>query len=321
MKCLVTGGAGFIGSHLVEKLLATGYQVRVLDDFSTGSRENLRAVLENKSYADCFELIEGDLRDNAVCLDASREASLVFHLAAMTSVPDSFENVAQTNEVNISGFVNILQAAVANRVHRFIYSSSSAVYGNHTSLPATETQLCQPSSPYGLSKVYNELYAGLISAAEEINCIGLRYFNVYGPRQSSDGLYASVIATWLNALVSDSSINIYGDGSNTRDFSFVADVVEANLLAARAQVDNDIMNIASGDSISLIELYEVMVRIYQDMGFHFSGAEKYLSPRKGDIEHSSADITLAGHLLGFVPATELQVGLRKLIESKLKEIS
>lgn len=318
MKCLITGGAGFIGSHLLHKLLADGHDVRVLDDFSTGSRHNLSPPAQQQRFLDRLEVIEGDIRDKATCLQASRSCTHVFHLAAQTSVPTSIDNPELTLDINVAGFKNILDACVTNETRQFVYSSSSAVYGDSSGRTNKEEADCQPETPYGESKLENERYAEKITKIANINCIGLRYFNVFGPRQQSGHSYSAVIPNWINAIVRNEPISIFGDGSNTRDFLSIRDVIKANVVASESDIRNAVVNIASGHSISLIELYEIMVETYRGMKFDYSRTAKYYDSRKGDISRSNADIEKAKRLLAYRPSDDLQASITEMFELRLR---
>lgn len=309
-KWVVTGAAGFIGSNLTARLLALGKSVVGVDNFSTGTRKNIEDIMLSLSpeARARFSLLEGDVRDTGVCLAACEGASVVLHHAAQISVPLSVENPSETFSVNSEGFLNVLEAA---RVHgcRVVYASSSAVYGDLPEFPKSETSPTAPLSPYGLSKLENEQRASLYWRLYGVPTVGLRYFNIYGPRQDPKGAYAAVIAAWGEAFRSGNRPVVHGDGSATRDFCFVEDVVEANLLAATTddpRVPGEVFNIATGTSVSLLELYQTFRRI--------AGSEHdaplFAPPRLGDIPHSAANITKARELLGFAPRFSLEEGLR-----------
>ncbi len=316
MKCLITGGAGFIGSHLLQRLLAGGHHVRVLDDFSTGHRHNLSPSVQQQCFLERLDIIEGDIRNIDTCVQASRDCSHVFHLAAQTSVPASIDNPELNFDINVSGFEKILDACIVNKVQQFVYSSSSAVYGNNYGL-ANEDQNCQPDTPYGRSKLENEIYADTITKTEKINCIGLRYFNVFGARQGGGYSYSPVVPNWIEAIIKNEPVQIFGDGSNTRDFLPVRDAVNAYMLTIDCNIRNSVVNIASGHSISLIELYKVMVETYRELGFEYSRKAVHSSPRKGDIVDSIADIGKAKRLLAYEPTNDLQACIREMFELRL----
>lgn len=281
-KVLVTGGAGFIGSHLCHRLVELGAKVTVLDNLSTGSRDNL-ATVKNE-----ITLIEGSITDYQTCLDATREKDLVFHLAAFVSVPASVEKPLACHEVNITGTANLLEACRANKIGRFVFSSSSAVYGNHEGVCDEKTP-CQPTSPYGLSKWVGELYCRQYAQGYGVGTVCLRYFNVYGQRQSPQGAYAAVVAKFAHQLKNDLPVTIFGDGSQTRDFIPVAKVVEANLSLAQlppAAMTGEAYNIATGTSTSLLELYRTLKTDHPGT----TSTLEFRPARPGDIGHSAASV-------------------------------
>jgi UDP-N-acetylglucosamine/UDP-N-acetylgalactosamine 4-epimerase len=314
-RWLVTGGAGFIGSHLVDALLKSGQLVVVLDDFSTGHRRNLDAVRSavGPDAASRLEVIEADIRDPAACARAMRAVQFVLHQAALGSVPRSIEKPMPTHEVNVTGFLNILQAAHAAGVRRVVYASSSSVYGDHPDLPKREGQLGRQLSPYAASKYCDEIYANAFAQCYGLELIGLRYFNVFGPRQDPDGPYAAVMPRWFSALLRQQPVEIYGDGETSRDFCYVANVVQANVLAAttsRAEALGTVYNVALGDRTTLNQLF-VLIR-EQVARFRPEAAAlrpEHLGARPGDIRHSLADITRARELLGYEPTHTIRQGL------------
>lgn len=294
---LVTGAAGFIGSHLVQALLLREQRVIGLDNFSTGRRENLKH----------FDFLEGDIRDPAQCRQACQGVDYVLHQAAQVSVPGSIADPAGNHATNVTGFLNMLLAARDAGVKRFVYASSCAVYGDCKQLPNVEERAGNFLSPYALSKFMDELYAPMFG----IQTIGLRYFNVYGPRQDPYGAYAAVIPRWINALVRGETVTICGDGETTRDFVFVGDVVEANLAAATTQVAEAVgqaYNVASGRSTSLNTLY-AMIR--DALGV--KAKAEYADFRPGDVRYSRADISKSRRLLQFEPSVALEDGLKQTI--------
>jgi UDP-N-acetylglucosamine/UDP-N-acetyl-alpha-D-glucosaminouronate 4-epimerase len=300
-KWLVTGAGGFIGSHLVETLLQRDESVVALDNFSTGRRENLKPFLAKKQ----FTLIEGDIRNRDLCRKACQSVDFVLHQAAQCSVPASIADPLGTHEINVTGFLNILLAAQEAGVKRLVFASSCAVYGDSKQLPNTEERAGNFLSPYALSKFMDELYAKMFA----IETIGLRYFNVYGPRQDPNGAYAAVIPRWITALSRGEKVTIFGDGETTRDFVFVEDVLQANVLAATTQSADAVgqmYNVASGTSISLNALYH---KIHDALGS--TGQPAYSNFRPGDIRHSSADISKSRRLLGFEPKMTLDEGLQR----------
>jgi len=316
---LVTGAAGFIGSHLVEDLLLSGQSVVGLDNFSTGSRENLQDVarIAGPERWGNFRLAAGDIRDRNACLEACAGVDIVVHLAAMASVPASLANPEACHAVNVNGFLKILSSARVSGVKRVVYASSSAVYGDDEGLPKVESRLGRPLSPYALSKRMDEELADLAWRIYGLPCIGLRFFNVYGTRQDPKGPYAAVIPLWTEALLKGERPVIYGDGSSTRDFVSVKDVVRAIRLAAGtedAACFGEAFNIAAGTSTSLNELFCLM-RAEVAKTRPEAGAIKprFADFRPGDIRHSSADISRARNLLGFEPEISLSQGLSALL--------
>lgn len=306
-KWLVTGAAGFIGSHLVDALLAFGQRVRGLDNLSTGHEENLRS-----SQAKHFEFVSGDIRDMDACRRACSGMDYILHHAALGSVPASIDDPLTTHAINVTGFANILTGAREQRVKRVIYASSSAVYGDDPTLPKVEDKLGTPLSPYALSKYANELYAANFKQCFGVDSIGLRYFNVFGARQDPNGPYAAVIPKWIEAMIGGEPVFINGDGETTRDFCHVANVVQANLLAATAPTDalNQVYNIAVGEATTLNTLFVV---IRDQLSQRFAQV-KQITPkardfRAGDVRHSQADITRARKLLGYMPTVGLKEGL------------
>ncbi|MBL8682669.1 MAG: SDR family oxidoreductase [Myxococcales bacterium] len=303
MRTLVTGGAGFIGGHLVDALLARGAKVKVLDNFSTGRRENIEHNLSR------IELIEGDVRDVECCARATRDVDVVFHQAALPSVARSVEAPIPTNDVNAGGTVNLLDAARRAGVTRFVFAASSSAYGETEVLPKVETMAPQPLSPYAVSKLAGEQYLQVFARLYGMKTCALRYFNVFGPRQDPRSDYAAVVPKFCTAILSGKSPVIFGDGGQTRDFTFIDNVVEANLLAATKEVSGQVVNIACGERISLLDL----ARIINEL------AGKNIAPshgpaRAGDIRHSLADISAARSLLGFAPIVSVRDGLAKTLE-------
>jgi len=300
MKVLVTGGAGFIGSHLVEALVRDGHTVRVLDNFSTGKRENLAAVLHD------VEMLEGDVRDQETCRRAVAGVERVWHEAAVCSVPLSVEDPLTTHEVNISGTLYLLLAARDAGVQRLVFASSSAVYGADPQLPAQEDQPLAPVSPYAISKLAGEFYVRQFAALYGFETVALRYFNIYGPRQEPNSQYASVVPAFFAALMAGRRPTIYGDGGASREFTFVADCVQANLLAGLSdnpQIVGQYFNIAVGAPITVNDLFGAIKRTLNSPLDPSYGPE-----RAGDVRYSSADTTKATTLLGFRPKVALQDG-------------
>jgi UDP-N-acetylglucosamine 4-epimerase len=305
---LVTGAAGFIGSHLAERLLALGQTVVGLDNFATGKRENLPAGIR---------FIEGDIRSFDACERACQGVDVVLHQAALGSVPRSVDDPIASTQANVAGFLNMLVAARDAGVERFVYASSSAVYGDHPALPKVEAITGRAMSPYGLTKQVNELYADVFALCYGYQAIGLRYFNVFGPRQDPNGAYASVIPAWIGALLRGQVPYINGDGAAARDFCHVDNVVQANLLAAT--VDDpaalgQAYNIALGDQTTLVELYAL---IRDGVAKRLPQAKQvravHREPRRGDVQFSRADISKAERLLGYRPAVRIREGLAQTI--------
>jgi UDP-N-acetylglucosamine/UDP-N-acetylgalactosamine 4-epimerase len=314
-RWLVTGAAGFIGSNLVETLLSLDQVVVGLDNFATGHRHNITEVLAavGEEHAARFTLIEGDITRLDDCRRACEGAAFVLHQAALGSVPRSLENPIATNAANIDGFVNMLVAARDARVERFVYAASSSTYGDHPALPKVEDQIGRPLSPYAVTKYVNELYADVFARSYGLESIGLRYFNVFGPRQDPDGAYAAVIPKWIAALLTNAPVAINGDGETTRDFCFVDNAVQANLLAATASDPasiNQIYNVAVNGRTSLNTLYDRLkagLLTYAPQAASHSAT--YRDFRAGDVRHSQADIGKATRLLGYAPSHDIDAGL------------
>lgn len=309
-KYLVTGGAGFIGSHIVEELLKRGEQIRVLDNFSTGKRENLRFLdLPNHAVDRSLELIEGDIRDLEVCSKACDGVDYILHQAALRSVPKSVDDPCATNEVNVNGTLNVLLAAKEKSVKRVIYASSSSVYGDSDHLPQSEDQNPSPISPYAVSKLTGEYYCSVFSKIYGLETISLRYFNVFGPKQDPESKYAAIIPKFIQAALKGEPLEIHGDGLQTRDFTYIGNVVKANLLAVKVpNANGEVINIACGKSYSVL-----------DTGKGISGIlGKKLKlyntePRRGDILHTIADISLAKRHLGYEVEFSFMEGLTKTV--------
>lgn len=313
-KVLVTGGAGFIGSNLVGSLLKSGNHVTCLDNFSTGKRENLKDYLINPD----FRLIEGDIRNYDVCLDAVKDIEIVFHEAALGSVPRSIKDPVTTTDVNIGGYVKMLFASKEAGVKRFIYAASSSTYGDHPDLPKVEDKIGSPLSPYGITKYVNEIYGANFSKTYGIDVIGLRYFNVFGRRQDPDGAYAAVIPKFLKMLKNHESPVVNGDGSYSRDFTYVDNVIQANHLSAivdKKEALNQVYNVAYGERTSLNQLYDYIQKI---AGSYDSEILKipiiYGPERAGDIPHSLASIEKAKRLLGYSPTHSVLEGLEEAVK-------
>jgi UDP-N-acetylglucosamine/UDP-N-acetylgalactosamine 4-epimerase len=313
-RVLVTGGAGFIGSALIESLLALDNEVVCLDNLATGKRENLATFLENKN----FRFIEGDIRKLDDCRKATGSVQFVLHQAALGSVPRSVKDPITTNEVNISGFLNMLTAARDAGVKRFVYASSSSVYGDHPALPKFEENTGNPLSPYAVTKKVNELYARVYGELYGMETIGLRYFNVFGRRQDPDGQYAAVIPRFVKALIQHEAPVIFGDGSQTRDFTYIENVVQANLRAAivsNPEAYNTAYNVACGDRVTLSELYAFLREGLAMFDPEIASINPvFTEPRQGDIPHSLASVEKISRLLGYVPQFNLKQGLEHSIK-------
>lgn len=320
---LVTGGAGFIGSHLVQWLLEHDQRVRVLDDLSTGTRANLdavRAAVGQTRWQAC-EVIVGDIREPAVCAAATKDCELVLHQAALGSVPRSIADPASTHAVNVDGTVNVLLAARDAGVRTVVFASSSSVYGDDTHAIKREDVLGRPLSPYALSKRVCELYADTFHRTFGVRTVGLRYFNVVGPRQRPDGPYAAVVPRWIAALTSGAVPVVYGDGSTSRDFCPVANVVQANILAALGGDDaaGRVFNVALGRRTTLLELFAVLRTQVAEAGHDCANTRPiHHDFRPGDVRHSLADVTEATTWLGYQPQIDLPTGLALAVRNALQ---
>jgi UDP-N-acetylglucosamine 4-epimerase len=316
LRWLVTGSAGFIGSHLVEALLRLGQYVASVDNFETGHRRNLeevRAAVGEEAWRR-HEFLEADIVDPGACRRACQAANIVLHQAALGSVPRSISDPLRTHAANATGFLNMLVAARDARVSRFVYASSSSTYGDTPELPKVEDRIGRPLSPYALTKYVDEIYAEVFGRCYGTASIGLRYFNVFGPRQDPEGAYAAVIPRWVEAMLHGRPVVIYGDGETTRDFCYIANVVQANLLAATSgdpEVLGQIYNVAVGGRMSLNMLFETLHGLVRERHPHHSvPAPAYEEFRPGDIRHSQADIGKARRLLGYDPTYDVRSGLR-----------
>jgi UDP-N-acetylglucosamine/UDP-N-acetylgalactosamine 4-epimerase len=320
MKFLITGVAGFIGSNLLENLLKSDHEVAGLDNFSTGFQKNLDDVctLVSAEQWARFRFIAGDIRDLSACHDACSGVHYVLHQAALGSVPRSIEDPINTNVNNIDGFLNMLVAARDAGVRRFVYAASSSTYGDHHDLPKVEDKIGKPLSPYAVTKLVNELYADVFARTYGMDCVGLRYFNVFGRRQDPNGAYAAVIPKWTAALIAGEDVFINGDGETSRDFCYIDNAVQANLLAAtssHSQAGNQVYNVAVGDRTSLNALFAAIRGMLLPYYPHLAEAQPtYRDFRPGDVRHSLADITKAKELLGYVPTHRLQEGLCEAVE-------
>lgn len=324
---LITGVAGFIGSNLLETLLGLDQNVVGLDNFATGHRHNLERVqaLVSPAQWQRFRFQEGDICDPAACARAAEGVDYVLHQAALGSVPRSLENPQRTNETNITGFLNMLTASRDAKVKRFVYAASSSTYGDHPGLPKVEDLIGKPLSPYAVTKYVNELYADVFARCYGTESIGLRYFNVFGPRQDPDGAYAAVIPKWYGALLREEQVFINGDGETSRDFCYIANVVQANLLAATSSnpaAVNQVYNVALGDRTTLNELFGLIrERVAQARPAAAKAVVELRPFRAGDVRHSQADISKLSTLLGYVPTHRVAQGLDEATAYYLSAIS
>ncbi len=303
-RVLVTGGAGFIGSHLVTRLVERGDEVRVIDNFVTGRRENL-SRLGNR-----FELIEGDIRDYSQCLAACEDVEFIFHQAAIPSVPKSVEDPQSSHDANVNGTFNILRAAVGQKVRRVIYAGSSSVYGDSAEFPKHEQMVLSPMSPYAAQKCLGEHYCRVFYECFGLETISLRYFNVFGARQDPASQYAAAIPAFTVAILKDEAPIVYGDGEQTRDFTYIDNVVHGNILAMQvSRTRGEAVNMACGDQISV---KRVIAAINQVLGKNVRA--RHVERRPGDVQHSCADIRLAKEVLGYEPQVGFEEGLRRTIE-------
>ncbi len=312
-RVLVTGGAGFIGSNIIDKLLSQNNQVVCLDNFSNGKRENIAHHLSNPA----FQLIEGDIRDLQTCKKATAGMDIVLHQAALGSVPRSINDPITSNEVNVSGFLNILVASRNSGVKRVVYAASSSTYGDNEEMPKIEDRIGKPLSPYAVTKYVNELYATVFSNVYDMELIGLRYFNVFGPRQDPNGAYAAVIPLFVKALMQKQSPKINGDGSYSRDFTYVANVVQANERAAMVEdlsAVNTVYNVACGSRVTLNDLVGSIKELLMKYDAEVAQvAPQYCPVRVGDVPHSLASIEKAQRLLGYQPSHQFHDGLKEAI--------
>lgn len=310
---LITGVAGFIGSNLLETLLKLNQKVVGLDDFSTGYKKNLTDVRNQLTSAEWsnFRFIEGDICDYDICTSATQNVDYVLHQAALGSVPRSIENPLRTNEVNIKGFLNVLDASRDSGVQSFTYAASSSTYGDHPALPKREENIGNPLSPYAVTKYVNELYASVYARVYGFKAIGLRYFNVFGKRQNPNGAYAAVIPKWVGDIISGEEIFINGDGSTSRDFCFIENVIQMNILAATSNDDarDEVYNVAVGDRNTLNQLFNEIRSSLEKHGYKNIKPPSYRDFRAGDVMHSQADINKAVEKLGYFPEHNLCSGL------------
>lgn len=321
---LVTGVAGFIGSNLLEMLLKLNQTVIGLDNFATGYQKNLDEVqrLITDEQWRGFTFVEGDIRDFDTCLKATNEVDYVLHQAALGSVPRSIADPITTNSTNISGFLNMLEAAKQNKVTSFVYAASSSTYGDHPALPKVEEHIGNPLSPYAVTKYVNELYADVYSRTYGFKCIGLRYFNVFGRRQDPDGAYAAVIPKWTAAMIQGEQVFINGDGLTSRDFCYIENTVQMNLLAATATDDAkaEVYNVAVGDRTTLNDLFESIKSALIASDIVVEQNPEYRDFRAGDVRHSQADVSKAVNKLGYAPLYQVQKGILEAMPWYLKNV-
>jgi len=299
-KFLVTGGAGFIGSHIVEALVAKKYLVRVLDNFYSGKKENLKRVIDK------IELVRGDIRSFSTCRKATKGMDYILHQAALRSVPGSLKCPQEYNEVNIQGTLNLLQAAVENNLKNFVFASSSSIYGNTQVFPEREDFLPEPISPYALTKLAGEYYCRIFSYNYGLPTVSLRYFNVFGPRQSLDDEYAVVVPKFIHCILNNEPVPIFGTGRQSRDFTYIGNVVQANLLAAeKIGLKGEVFNVASGTDYSVLDLVKNLNHLVQK-----DIRPKFLPPRPGDVFKTLADLSKIKKMLRFKPRTDFKEGLK-----------
>jgi UDP-N-acetylglucosamine 4-epimerase len=310
---LVTGGAGFIGSNLCETLLSNNIKIVCLDNFSTGRRENITPFLSNEN----FKLVEGDIRNLDDCHNACKGVDFVLHQAALGSVPRSIKDPITTNDVNVSGFLNMLVAARDAKVERFVYAASSSTYGDHEALPKVEDVIGKPLSPYAITKYVNELYADIFNKAYGLDTIGLRYFNVFGKRQDPNGAYAAVIPLFVKQFINHESPVINGDGSYSRDFTYIDNVIQMNMLAITTNNEdalNTVYNVAYGDRTTLLELTELLKKHLSEFDDAIKNvAIKHRENRVGDIPHSLASVEKAKTLLNYNPKYNINDGIKEAV--------
>lgn len=324
---VITGVAGFIGSNLLETLLKLNQRVIGLDNFATGHAHNLDQVKDLVSPAQWgrFEFVDGDIRDLDDCRKVCDGAAYVLHQAALGSVPRSIEDPLLTNQSNIDGFLNMLVAARDANVKRFVYAASSSTYGDHPGLPKVEDVIGKPLSPYAVTKYVNELYCDVFSRCYDFRAIGLRYFNIFGPRQDPEGAYAAVIPKWVASMIRNEPVYVNGDGETSRDFCFIDNTVEANLLAATTQnadATNQVYNVALSERTTLNQLYEMIRSLLAPRFPHLKDSKPvYRDFRAGDVRHSQADISKAERLLGYAPQYKIAQGLEQAMDWYVHDLS
>jgi len=328
---LITGAAGFIGSNLLEKLLILNQKVVGLDNFETGYQHNIDQAIEDanktvdEDQSGLFIFIKGDIRNLEDCQKACNGVDYVLHQAALGSVPRSIEDPIRTNKANIDGFLNMLVAAKDAKVKRFVYAASSSTYGDHPDLPKVEDKIGNPLSPYAVTKLVNELYAQVFAKTYNFNTIGLRYFNIFGKRQDPNGAYAAVIPKWVNSIINKEDVFINGDGETSRDFCYIENTVQMNLLAATTEdkeAANQVYNVALNDRTTLNQLYKMIEERLID---RIDGLEKkepiYRDFRAGDVRHSQADISKAQSLINYQPSYNIAEGLNEAMDWYVKSLS
>ena len=326
-RWLVTGAAGFIGSNLVEALLRLNQSVVGLDNFSTGHQRNLDQVqgLVGSAAWTNFHFIRGDICDLNTCREACKDVDFVLHHAALGSVPRSIEDPILSNHSNVTGFVNMLVAARDANTQRFVYAASSSTYGDHPALPKVEDQIGKPLSPYAVTKYVNELYADVFARCYDMQTIGLRYFNIFGPRQDPDGAYAAVIPKWIASMIKNETLLINGDGETSRDFCYVENVVQANILSATTanqEAINQVYNVAVNERTTLNQLFDMQRNLLVKRFAHLENFRpKYQDFRAGDVRHSLADISKAQKLLGYVPSHRISEGLSTAMDWYVKDLT
>ncbi len=320
MKILITGSAGFIGSNLCEFFLKKNFDVIGLDNFSTGHYKNIAHIVDNTN----FTFIDGDIRDFNVCQEVTKYVDVVLHQAALGSVPRSIKDPRTTNDVNVSGFLNIMEASRQNGVERFIYASSSSNYGDSVKLPKIEDQIGNPLSPYAVTKYTNEIYASVYYREFGLKTIGLRYFNVFGRRQDPNGPYAAVIPKFIGQLLKGERPTINGDGSNSRDFTYIENVIQMNYLAltsSNPKAFNQVYNTAFGHRVSILEMANLMIKELQKRVPDLKDIKVKFGPeRRGDVKHSQANIEKAKNLLGYSPTHSFKEGLLASLDWYIKNL-
>jgi UDP-N-acetylglucosamine/UDP-N-acetylgalactosamine 4-epimerase len=324
-RWLVTGAAGFIGSNLCSALLASNQEVVGLDNLSTGHKKNIERI-QKQAYASqgTFRFIEGDILQVQTCIDACSRIDYILHQAALGSVPRSIANPLASHYNNVDGFIHMLEAAVKAKVKRFVYASSSSVYGDHPALPKVEEVTGNVISPYAATKAINEIYAGVFQKVYGLQCVGLRYFNVFGPHQDPAGAYAAVIPRWIAAAINNEPLKVFGDGSTSRDFCYITNVIQANVKAALTDSnlpDAQVYNIAVGEQTSLAELAkQILIGLKQIEPLRtFDSEIQYLPFRAGDVQHSLANIGLAQRQIDYRPMVRVQDGLKNTVQWYLEQ--